>query len=1166
MQLIAIGELVDITMSFRQRSSHSESDGDRKDEEIETSHASEVAALRRSYHPSGSHSTSTDTPAGNAISSYFGSTKAPRTSQMFKETPEDTSEFYPQFHTNQPASPNSSFRSRKSNHHTKHGQGQPYNYGLPNSSPSPNRRVARIANRGSDKIRVCVRKRPLLKKEKREEPDIVKVSGSTVVVYEEKTAVDMSKFVHEHEYLFDEAFSEKEDNRTVFERSVKPLIQHVVEGGKSTCFAYGQTGSGKTYTIMGSGSTNPGLYLLAGDHLFRSLKPGQVLCVAYFEIYCGQLYDLLNGRAKLHAREDAKQRVNISNLRESRVNSIEELLALVAVGSKYRSVGASGVNPDSSRSHAVLQIQIKMTSKRVVENSNGRMSFIDLAGSERAAEAGDQNKQTRQEGAEINTSLLALKECIRSLDQDSKHTPFRQSKLTQVLKESFIGDSKTCMIANVSPTGTATDNTLNTLRYADRVKQLKAQCVAGGFGVGSTPSAPNVKITGYPKFTRKVKSLVAAQSPHKSTNEPNRASRKKRLVAGSSEPKLKRSMSDVTSTITILETTLEDSDCELHRSKSVEDVNNELFFQTEGVPLPRDNAPEPQQATLTLDSPSSESGSDSPTSEAPSASHFVHDSNRSQFSVTDNETFATNYLRHYAPRESVNLNVPTRKSVSSPDLRTPETEGIVSVQSSKSPDTDKAKSVERPSAVGREITGSKTNSVGFLKMIRSTRSCSLTPEKKTQALKTKASTEPTQSPKVQRKIVKFFGIESSTSCSELEPTVAVNNQNTNTVLVQMPPSTTPKRYSNSADDILRVISKSPKESSTSSVKTSQVGKLSFSDTRRRRSPSVSEDETSSPQTSSINVSKIPSDMADVQPAPPISKPRPNVRTTPRDRVTTPISAAKKMSLAEFAKQPPPKIGRQVGSFENLVQGQSTSMQSTLSLSETQATETAQKGTRSRNPSSGEEAQLIDSPRQQTSNNAAAITAFATGQHGRSPSSTSNSSPEQTLTSAATNAIMEETEDRGQPAASTSQGFTRSQSMRTNRGKVPVALTPAAIKRSRSQSPGCANQARASNAAEDQSISGETSKNTKTPTPSNIIHKAQATLILAHKDHLTQVSKCCTKELNCLKEMELGNKAFKDYVKQLETYLNRKQRAIIQMQNHLAEYSKLCEQASRSSNP
>lgn len=101
------------------------------------------------------------------------------------------------------------------------------------------------------------------------------------------------------------------------------------------------------------------------------------------------------------------------------------------------------------------------------------MSFIDLAGSERGADTIDQNKQTRMDGAEINKSLLALKECIRALDLEKKHTPFRGSKLTQVLKDSFTGNSKTTMIANVSPANSCVEHTLNTLRYADRVKELK---------------------------------------------------------------------------------------------------------------------------------------------------------------------------------------------------------------------------------------------------------------------------------------------------------------------------------------------------------------------------------------------------------------------------------------------------------------------------------------------------------------------------------------------------------------------------------------------------------------------------------------------------------------------------------------------------------------------
>lgn len=103
------------------------------------------------------------------------------------------------------------------------------------------------------------------------------------------------------------------------------------------------------------------------------------------------------------------------------------------------------------------------------------MSFIDLAGSERGADTVDQDRQTRLDGAEINKSLLALKECIRALDLEKNHLPFRGSKLTQVLKDSFTGNSKTTMIANVSPANSCVEHTLNTLRYADRVKEMKKE-------------------------------------------------------------------------------------------------------------------------------------------------------------------------------------------------------------------------------------------------------------------------------------------------------------------------------------------------------------------------------------------------------------------------------------------------------------------------------------------------------------------------------------------------------------------------------------------------------------------------------------------------------------------------------------------------------------------
>lgn len=178
---------------------------------------------------------------------------------------------------------------------------------------------------------------------------------------------------------------------------------------------------------------------------------------------------------KLCIREDGKQQVCIVGLQEYRVSDVEMIKELIDRGNSTRSTGTTGANEESSRSHAILQLAIK----RTVEGAEskpprlvGKLSFIDLAGSERGADTTDNDKQTRIEGAEINKSLLALKECIRALDNDQNHIPFRGSKLTEVLRDSFVGNSKTVMISCISPSSGSCEHTLNTLRYADRVKSL----------------------------------------------------------------------------------------------------------------------------------------------------------------------------------------------------------------------------------------------------------------------------------------------------------------------------------------------------------------------------------------------------------------------------------------------------------------------------------------------------------------------------------------------------------------------------------------------------------------------------------------------------------------------------------------------------------------------
>lgn len=152
----------------------------------------------------------------------------------------------------------------------------------------------------------------------------------------------------------------------------------------------------------------PGMYLLASHDIFKKLTKGDYgkysIWVSFYEIYCGKLYDLLNDRAILFAREDARQNVNIVGLQEKRVSSVEMLMQTIEYGGSVRVTAQNSANADSSRSHAVLQIMIKEGTK-----SYGRISFIDLAGSERGADHADESKQTRMDGAEINKSLLALK-------------------------------------------------------------------------------------------------------------------------------------------------------------------------------------------------------------------------------------------------------------------------------------------------------------------------------------------------------------------------------------------------------------------------------------------------------------------------------------------------------------------------------------------------------------------------------------------------------------------------------------------------------------------------------------------------------------------------------------------------------------------------------------
>ncbi|PNF28772.1 Kinesin-like protein Klp10A [Cryptotermes secundus] len=334
-------------------------------------------------------------------------------------------------------------------------------------------------------ITVCIRKRPLNKSEfARQEVDVISVpSKDEIIVHQPKVKVDLKKLLENKRFKFDYVFGETCCNELVYKYTAKPLVQTVFDGGMATCFAYGQTGSGKTHTMGGDfrGKTQDckkGIYAMVAEDVFKFLKSPEykdlnlTVSASFFEIYGNDVFDLLENKARLRILEDGYHHVNIVGLTEVAVDSMDEVIELIERGSIARASGQTSANRNSSRSHAVFQLLLWTPG---TDRIHGTFSLIDLAGNERAVDMNPPNRQAKMEGAAINTSLLALKECIRALERRGGHIPFRGSKITLVLRDSFIGEkSKTCMIGTISPGMASCEHSLNTLRYMDRVKEHRA--------------------------------------------------------------------------------------------------------------------------------------------------------------------------------------------------------------------------------------------------------------------------------------------------------------------------------------------------------------------------------------------------------------------------------------------------------------------------------------------------------------------------------------------------------------------------------------------------------------------------------------------------------------------------------------------------------------------
>ncbi|OWF43762.1 chromosome-associated kinesin KIF4A-like [Mizuhopecten yessoensis] len=336
----------------------------------------------------------------------------------------------------------------------------------------------------SDKVipvRVAVRCRPLIQKEENEG------CQKCVQFTKNEPQIILGKM---KAFTYDYVFSPCNSQSEVYEMSVHPLIKHIFKGYNATVLAYGQTGSGKTFSMGGcyeeslkEEETAMGIIPRVLNELFQGIlaRPDYdfVTKVSYIEIHNEDINDLLrppNRREPLSIREDTEGGIKLPGLQEVVVKSYKETMQCLTRGSQSRTTGSTAMNNTSSRSHAIFTVTIEQKKQDDMNDfCKSKFYLVDLAGSERAKRTQAEGERFK-EGININRGLLALGNVISALGEEASkrnHIPYRDSKLTRLLQDSLGGNSHTVMIACVSPADSNMEETLNTLRYADRARKIK---------------------------------------------------------------------------------------------------------------------------------------------------------------------------------------------------------------------------------------------------------------------------------------------------------------------------------------------------------------------------------------------------------------------------------------------------------------------------------------------------------------------------------------------------------------------------------------------------------------------------------------------------------------------------------------------------------------------
>ena len=270
--------------------------------------------------------------------------------------------------------------------------------------------------------------------------------------------------------------------KQVYDCAAKPIIDSVLEGFNGTIFAYGQTSSGKTHTMTGSNLENvelQGIIPRMVRTVFNRIETASdcvdfSVRVSMIEIYMEKIRDLLDpSKDNLKIQEDKQSGVYIHDVTEFYIEREAQVLDVMKQGNINRSVAATLMNAESSRSHSIFIITVQMNNREDLSQKTGKLYLVDLAGSEKISKTGATGT-TLDEAKMINKSLTTLGMVINALtDKKSNHIPYRDSKLTRILSESLGGNSKTCLVVTCSPSPFNDQETLSTLRFGSRARSIK---------------------------------------------------------------------------------------------------------------------------------------------------------------------------------------------------------------------------------------------------------------------------------------------------------------------------------------------------------------------------------------------------------------------------------------------------------------------------------------------------------------------------------------------------------------------------------------------------------------------------------------------------------------------------------------------------------------------